>query len=481
VRHLPGVLFTIALLPACSRPSADAESSTADASSPSPSEPQTAPIPAPAATTQAATSSAPAPAPASEPSAPTPEPSAPITFEVAVAPLISGHAPSGEAVARAWEHYEGQRFADAQREFALASLHERAAWKHPFNFACASARAADEGMVRVGLTEAVARDARKAASKARRDADLAKYRDAPWFEAALGGSSDAAARKREVAEPDVPLDPATLTSQPAPKDGQPLPSGVATPLAKGELARVRKALAASLNLEPTLRGSLALASPDGRALAFVVYDFTEQQLCKADAEGDRDDYASCLEDLEPQARDRSELGNRTKCVQQFLVRVELGVEPRLGEPIELEVACDPNDVRRFDAIDIDADGQLEVVLDTVGVTKTTDLDGETAYNRARQLAIARLDGTIQYQFGLAADAELPFTEIKRVFVHDVNADGHLDLLEQTIDRYDDLECAELRADLDFWPSCSPLGWQGHELLTTVMRYDAASDTWQSPS
>jgi hypothetical protein len=476
VRHLPGVLFTIALLPSCSRPSADAESSTADTSSPSPSEPQTAPlsapaapISAPAAATQAATPPAPAPAT---------EPSAPITFEVAVAPLISGHTPSGEAVARAWAYYEGQRFADAQREFALASLHERAAWKHPFNFACASARAADEGMVRVGLTEAVARDARKVASKARRDADLAKYRDAPWFEAALGGSPDAAAGKREVAEPDVPLDPATLTSQPAPKDGQPLPSGVATPLAKGELARVRKALAASLNLEPTLRGSLALASPDGRALAFVVYDFTEQQLCKADADGDREDYASCLEDLQPQARDRSELGNHTKCVQQFLVRVELGAEPLLGEPIDLEVACDPNDVRRFDGVDIDADGQLEVVLDMLGMTKTTDLDGETAYNRARQFAIVRLDGTVQYRFDISADAELPFIKIKRVFVHDANADGHLDLLEQTIDRYDDLECAEPRADLDFWPSCSPLGWQGHELLTTVLRYDAASDTWQ---
>jgi hypothetical protein len=463
VRRLPRVLFTLALLPACSRPGGDAESSTADASSPSPSESQPAPTPAPA--------------PAAEPSTPTPEPAALTTFEAAVAPLITGHTPSAEAVAKAWEHYKDQRFGDAQREFALASLHEREAWKHPFNFACASARVDDEAMVRVGLKEAVARDALAAAKKARLDEDLAKYCDAPWFDAALGGSTDATVAEAEV--PDEPLDPAKLTSLPAPKDGQPLPSGVATPLAKGELARVRKALAASLNLEPTLRGSLALASPDGRELAFVVYDFTEQQLCKAEADGDRDDYAICLELLEPKSRERSELGNRTKCVQQFVVRVELGAAPLLGEPIELEVACDPNDVRRFDAVDIDADGQLEVVLDMIGMTKTTDLEGDPASNRARQFAIVRLDGTVQYQFEFDADAELPFGEITRVFVHDANADGHLDLIEQTIDRYDDLECAEPRVDLDFWPSCSSLGWQGHELVTIEMRYDAASDTWQA--
>jgi len=395
-----------------------------------------------------------------------------------VAPLIAGHTPSSDAVARAWEHYKAERFVDAQREFALASLHEREVWKHPFNLACASARAEDEAMTRIALAEAHARAPERVAAKARKDADLAAYRDAPWFSAALGD----VAMRGDVAtrEVDEALDPSTLTSIPPPPDAQPLPSGTATPLSKAELGRVRKALAAELGLAPSLRGSLALDAA-GQPIAFIVYDFTERQACKAEAAGDREALALCIDDLEPSSSERSEMGNRTECVQQFLIRVELGATIVLGKPIELEVACDASEVRRLDAVDLDADGRLEVVLDTIGAKATTDMFGAPALNRAHQLVILGLDGVVHYQLAIAADAELPFLVVTRVFVRDDDGDGHLDLIEQKVSEFDDMQCAPLLAADDFWPSCNPMGWEQRRSETLVLRYDPATDTWLAPA
>lgn len=464
MRPLPSAVLALLITTSCSGEPATSDAAAAPTASPT--------EPAPSTTVTAATTpSEPGPSTATSTSSTS-------SFATAVAPLIAGHEPSADALARAWEHYKAERFADAQREFALASLHEPGAWKHPFNLACASARAGDEAMTRVALSEALARDASKVRAKARKDGDLAPYREAPWFVAALDDET-----RPNAAGHDEPreLDPATLTSLPPPLGAQPLPPGIATPLAKTELARVRKALAAKLGLDPALRGSIAIGGPEGQPIAFVVYDFTETQACKAEAQGDREALAYCLEDLQASEAEHSELGNMTKCVQQYLVRVELAAELRFGEPLPLEVACHANQVRRLDAVDLDADGQLELVLDTIGATPITDMFGDRVYNRARQLVIVGLDGVVRHQLALDDDAGLGFGAVARVFVLDGNDDDHPDLVVQRVEKFDDLECAAPLADTDFWPRCNEFGWQGHVLTSTVLLYEPARDTWVAPS
>lgn len=472
MRPLPSALLALLITTSCS-----GETSSSGSSSGTPAASDRAATPQPG-TDATPTASPTEPAPSTTSVSDAGRATSPSSFAAAVAPLIAGHTPSADALALAWEHYKAERFADAQREFALASLHEPGAWKHPFNLACASARAGDEAMTRVALSEALARDASKVRAKARKDADLAPYREAPWFVAALDDET-----RPNAAGHDEPreLDPATLTSLPPPLGAQPLPPGSATPLAKAELARVRKALAAKLGLEPTLRGSIALSGPDSQPLAFVVYDFTETQACKAEAQGDREALAFCLEDLMPQEAEHSELANQTKCVQQYLVRVELAAELRFGDPLALEVACHANEVRRLDAVDLDADGQLELVLDTIGATAITDMFGDRVYSRARQLAIVGLDGVVRYQLAHEDDAGIGVLAVERVFVRDGNGDGHPDLVVQRVEKFDDLECAAPLADTDFWPRCNEFGWQGHVLTSTLLLYEPARDTWVAPS
>jgi hypothetical protein len=378
-------------------------------------------------------------------------------FEVAVAELVADATPSAEAEASAWAHYKAKEYAQAQRQFALASLHDRTHWKHPFNLACASALAQDEERVRAALLEAVTRDS-EAAAKARKDKDLATYRKAPWFEALLHGFD--------------------TRRPPPPEQVAALPPGVAAPLDKTRLSRLRKQLEAHHGVRPQLRGSLAHTPESGDAIAFVVYDYTLEQECKA--EKDREDRQLCLEDLHPESIEHSELENQTRCVKQYLARASFGDALTIDEPIELEVACAPNHVRRLDLLDLDGDGELEVVLDTIALTPTLDaVDRTTVYNLARHLAIVRLDGSVQYQLRVSAHVGL-LSEVTRVFVRDVDGDGHLDLVEQHLEMGGVFlsECEPLQIELDFWPACDPeeLG----EPTTTTLRYDPSRDSWVAP-
>ncbi len=131
------------------------------------------------------------PPPAVEPSEPAPPPveEAPQTFAEATEHLHEGRTPTAAASKAAWGHYKAKDHAAAQKEFALASIADEVSWKHPFNFACASAKAGDTAMVKVGLAEAMAREPETVARKARKDGDLASVRDEAWFEEILSGES----------------------------------------------------------------------------------------------------------------------------------------------------------------------------------------------------------------------------------------------------------------------------------------------------
>jgi|GEM_PF-2646404 len=411
--------------------------------------------------------------PAPEPGAPTREPAdtptavttstvaAPPSFESALAPLVEGGSPSADSSATAWTHYKAEQYAQAQRHFALASLHDRTHWKHPFNLACASALHHDELGVRVALFEAVARGGGQVGEKARRDGDLAAYRDAPWFELILDGV--------------FPVSP------PPPELADPIPTGIPEPLPRAKVAEIRAELKRRNGVEVRTRGSLMATSTEGDPIAFIIYDYRLYDQCMAENEAFIRE--SCVDDLHPEDLGNNELGNQSECVEQFLIRVELGTVMNFGDPVALEVACAPSRVRRLERLDIDGDGAQEVVLDTIAKTPTTDHAGDSSdteggvWNRARQFAVLRLDGSVQYEFSIDADAELPFGTITRVFARDVDSDGHLDLIRQSTDAtfWDPQYCEPEQIDLDFWPSCE-FDMFG-PVQTQVLRYDPQTDAW----
>ncbi len=148
---------------------------------PVPAEAQTARETAPASPPPPASAGTGAQAQAPEPVAP-PQPSPP-SFEQSIAHLLAGQSPSAESNAAAWKHYKAKDYAQAQREFGLASLHDRESWKPPFNLACSSALGGDEDATRVALVEAFARDRFAARRKALDEPDLASYAQRPWFTA----------------------------------------------------------------------------------------------------------------------------------------------------------------------------------------------------------------------------------------------------------------------------------------------------------
>ncbi|MFV8754704.1 FG-GAP repeat domain-containing protein [Nannocystaceae bacterium ST9] len=446
------VLLTCACSPACDRAPTD----PAPADDPAPASGGAPTIAdAPPASTSSATAPKLEPDPPSEPD---PAAATPSSFATATAPLIAGATPSTAAEASAWTHYRAKRYPEAQREFALASLHEPTNWKPPFNLACASALARDEAMTRVGLTEAIARNPEAAGKKARKDGDLEFYRSAAWFAALL------------QPEPNTKPEDETelvLTKLPAPDQAAPLPEGTRRAPSKAQLAALRDSLRALHGLQPTIRASLVATTPEGE-IAFVVYDYGLYDECRVE-----DDDELCRDILEAGEPTHDEMANQTTCVEQRIARFEFATA-KLGTPEPLAVACVPNEVRRLELVDVDGDGQQEVVVDTIAKTAVRGwTDSPMAYNRARELSIFRLDGSRQFGLSMEADAEMPFVRHLRVFVRDANGDGHLDLIRQSIDKgYD---CVDGSLAEDFWPAC-PADEMPPSATETLL-YDPATDTW----
>jgi tRNA A-37 threonylcarbamoyl transferase component Bud32 len=68
--------------------------------------------------------------------------------------------------------------------FARAAANDLVQWKHPYNMACASARAGDmEEEARLSLEAAILRNPEETRTKARREADFEPLRNAAWFQA----------------------------------------------------------------------------------------------------------------------------------------------------------------------------------------------------------------------------------------------------------------------------------------------------------
>ncbi|MCA9681804.1 MAG: hypothetical protein KC457_06385 [Myxococcales bacterium] len=455
VRRL--LLSTVLAMAACDR-SGEAKSEAAPAQPAAEAQPAVQPSPVPGET-----ASADAPAETPKP-APAPAEAKPVvrSFEEEVAALTAGAVPSAADEKTAWTHYKAKQFPDAQRHFALASLQDREQWKHPFNLACASAKAKDEAMVQVALREAVRRDAAAVGVKARKDADLEGFRDAAWFEAVLRGEPQEQT-SGEGTSPSAPSQPVST--------GGGLPLGVAKPVAAAELAKLRAKLEGLHGLKPIIRGSLASVGPKGEAVAYLVYEYGLFEACLL--EGTK---RSCREKLGGEDQEDDDEINRLQCTKQWFARATMVAGDWAVDHDELKVSCSINEVR-LDALDLDGDGKQEVVIDVRGRAELVGFRESDVLEVGRFVEVLRLDGSSQFVFRLdwqASDMAPGEATTKRLLARDENGDGRIDLIVESADF---IATSNGTFDRDFWPNDDEETDRGPSSFE-VWNYDVAADEWQ---
>lgn len=436
--------------------------------------------PAPAATP----TPTPTPTPTATPTPKAPEPTAAITpvdpaarFPLAIAALVGATSPPVVDAKAVWADYEAGRFAEAQRGFAALALAETKPWKHPFNLACAAARAGNEDIARVGLVEAVRRGGEAAVDKARRDADLAAVRKAAWFEPVMNGedpsppaaSPTAPATAPPTAAPAIagPVAPAAGVSVPAEPDELPGFSGaIDTPIAGTSLASLKAKLVETHGVPVAIRGSLLLAAgSDGAREAYAVYDFSR--------------FAACVKTSNKKACRKKLTGdeeedNQLECTDAFLVRALLAAagtwEIRATKPLDL--GCEVKRVLQLLALDLDHDGADEILLDVNGQHAYESVRDEVN-DRTRIVQVFRLDGSTQLELRTAFTEAFMSgdTTAHRHYFADGNADGHADVVLQSV---------ELQGEEGF--SVNDELWsddiaEDSPITTQIVPYDPVSDAW----
>lgn len=431
--------------------------------------PTAAPKPADAAPSPSTTDT---PAVAKVEPPPTPPVDPVARFALAVGPLVGGTSPPAADAKAAWAHYQAGRFADAQRAFAAVAVADGKPWKHPFNLACASAKAGDADMARIGLAEAVRRGGEPAASKARRDADLATVRAQAWFEPVLRGEDPTptpAVTAPVVTPPSTPTTPATATAPAtgsAPAEPDDLPGSEAAiddELAAGDRATLKAKLAEVHGVPVVIRASLELPAVGGGKDAFAIYDFGR--------------YAQCLERSNKKAcRKELEAGDgetQMECTDQWLVRAHLGTAWEIREDVEIPIGCDLHKVNRLVALDLDHDGKQEVLVDVVGKFGYEEVRDEVT-ERVRIARVLRADGSVQLELRTEFREAFMSGDLaaRRFYFADANADGHADLVFQEVD---DIE--ESSVDNELWPVVP----DDHPIVTTITHYDPATDAWPRPA
>jgi hypothetical protein len=491
---LLGLVATSACDPA-SPPSTSGEDPprTAKADAPAPPTPAPAPASAPAEARQPSEPNAPVAKPEPVPEVPPPSTSPAVdeTFDALVARLVEGLPPTSDPGAAAFVHYRAEEFAKAQPLFALAARQDTGAWKHPFNLACAGARGGDEAIARVALIEAVRRGGATVVRKAERDADLESVRDREWFLPVLRGETPPTAAV--VAAAEVPASPADPTpadptpADPTPADPAPaiapagdLPRGTTKELTKADLAALGAELATVHHAKAKVRGSIALAGDAGASIGFATYEVSRYEACV----GEHADAKKAKKECRAKFRGNEEEGepDQMQCTDQYVVRVASLAPLEVGKPERLTKRSCTMKVRRIEAHDFDADGQQEILLETLGHEHTPEFRTGEQNDYTRMFRVLRLDGTTQ----LALDVEwgehmdTVTGTAHRLGLRDDDGDGHPDLVVASRD-FEGL--AGLELDDLLWPEPEPEGGDLEVGPTKVVRwtYDAAKDTWVDPA
>lgn len=398
------------------------------------------------------------------------------TFDELVDRLADGLA-SGDASKDGFAQLKAGAYAKAQPFFALAAQRDRVAWKHPFNLACAAAKNGDDDVARIALVEAIRRGGEKTAVKARTDADLASVRDQPWFEPVLRGEPwrKPTPAAPAIATPTTPVAPAKPEPKPEPVDAGPkkteLPHGETTPIAAAQLEALVAALAPIHHATPVVRASLQHGDT-----GWAIYEYSRYEACLgAQAAGE----PAPKKKKKEKCRSRKEYDGKRgsiECTEQWLVRTSSLAPLTIAARTELPVGCALHDVRRLDVLDIDADGQDEILIDVVGAKTSAGFRDTENVKHSRKVRVLRTDGSEQLAFDVAlTQVDLTPNEVvaKRFELGDDDGDGHPDMRVWTRRLMND----DLGLDEEMWPPGPPGETMG-EVRISVWRYDPAKDVWK---
>ncbi len=311
---------------------------------------------------------------------------------------------------------------------------------------------------RVGLREAVARDREATASKARRDRDLARVRDQPWFEATLTELEN-----EPEPEPDNASAPASAGA-----------NANATPLSEAQLAQLRAKLEAKHQVRAPIRASLTQPGSGGETLAWAIYTVGAMDLCRK-----TESKSACTAKL----RGDGDAGDfdKTGCGREFLIRARFGAQLRLDDPVELAVPCKIAALRRFEAVDVDADAAPEIVVDVTGRHVGVGMDHTEIVAGGGEVRILRLDNSTQFELRVAWEVMdvAPGHERSQTFtLVDKNADGHADLLIETMEFVGDIAAVEF--DDAMWVSSEPDDEAVGPYAAQLRRYLPDKDEWGPP-
>ena len=486
--------IAILVLMSCDRPEGGAETR----STPQPSVAPTVGAASPTAVAPTPSGAPPTPTPtttdAATPTSPAPVTPAPIAdpatrFAQQISELTAGE-PTGDPEAAAWVEYRAGRFSAAEPGFARASLAEPSAWKHPFNLACAAARAEHHDLARIALREAVRRGGARVVAKARKDADLATVRSAAWFESVMRGEDEPASggvapAATPAPAPSVPTptpSPTSVTppSVPAPPRPATLPgwsAAVTTALTKPEIAALELSIETSRGVKPAVRKTLVMPTADGGRRAYAVIELSRWKLCLQGADKKR-----CRAELGP-AREGER--NDALCTEQQLVELTPGTPILLGKSHALDVGCKIAKVRVLAAVDLDSDGAQEIVLDATSRHSYDGFREGDVTEFGRIVRVLHLDGSVQLNWSDEAymtQSPPSIDDAWRIYFADANADGHADAVLQHR-----ISSPELELDDELWPeemdpAENDRDITGHPeqgpIITQVFHYDPATDAWQ---
>lgn len=200
--------------------------------------------------------------------------------------------------------------------------------------------------------------------------------------------------------------------------------GAPTPMSRSQKRQLREALAKRHQFKPPVRGSVVYDNA-GATEVWAVYETPLFDACVAEKKnrkacrkkfiGDPDDGTS----------------NQMECARHALVHASFGPSLAVDKPISImKSACALGKVRRFEAVDIDADGAKEIVIDLTWNRQSTGYREGEVEEGGRFVRMLRLDGTIQYEFAFdwfMSDMTPTQDQAQRFTLNDTNGDGHPDL------------------------------------------------------
>lgn len=427
----------------------------------------------PLAVTEAAAPPVPA-APVSVTSPISPPADAEETFASVVARLADPPVASDDAGTIGLARLQAGAFHDAMVAFASASLRDRAAWKHPFNLACAASRGGEEGIARIALGEAVRRGGDRVVTKARKDPDLAAVRARAWFEPVLRGEPlPAVVPANPDPSPPAPPKAPSPPIEPAPIETE-LPRGSSTAIASARLAAITAELAQAHGVTPVVRASLEHHDADGAPVGLLIYEYSRYDACiatQADPSAAKKKRAKCRKRMQADGE-----GGDAACTDQWSVWVSGFDPPVLGKPIDLGLGCALRDVRRMDVLDIDADGRDELLVDLIGVDIRAGFREGEDVRHTRRVRVFRMDGSEQLAFDVkwtAIDLAPDSATARRFELHDDDADGHPDMRVWTREI---VASNDLDLDDEMWPT-GPVSEELGEIQISTWRYSEKKDRW----